>query len=546
MKIKFYLLIAIVLINYSSLLAQDIKATEVRVTEDFVPSIPDAFKLNEQATFSDTTVVDKTQDYLTKDFFLNHQYKTRPLKAAKIKPESLSKLIRSEVRLGAGHGTSASIMHNSKRSRKLNYGISFEHYNNNNKIDNNLAGISDNHLHLYVKNINPNRIYIANLDYDRVGAFTYGKGTEEKEYDESITKNNPFYNRFAYSKFSISSISRNLDAQKPINKVVFFFSDLNEFSENQFHIGVDFYKSINGLPIDVEFTFDNYLNYYNDGVEFDKVNDKEITLSPSTQFKRFGIDFETGFDLEMEVGNGLSMRPQIRFTKELVKDILIINGGLRLTKDRNTIKSLSDDNPYIHSYGTNQSIDKDGFFMQNIEETEKKELFFAMQNVLGKDMVFNGSFGYAMINNLAHFVNLSNDNYNRFKIEYIESVRQLHINCNYSSRINNYMRLNFTFDYYKWDKDVYHKPDLLVNLLLPINLRNKIKLSPSLLYKGDRKVIDNVLPAQLYANLSLEYNYSKILSVYLELDNLLDTKKEFWKDYSEVGFYSVFGIAYSF
>ena len=41
--------------------SQDIKATEVRVTEGFVPSVPEATKLNEQATFSDTAKVDKTQ-----------------------------------------------------------------------------------------------------------------------------------------------------------------------------------------------------------------------------------------------------------------------------------------------------------------------------------------------------------------------------------------------------------------------------------------------------------------------------------------------------
>ena len=53
MKNKFFL-ISISLLCASNVKAQDIKATEVRVTEQFVPSIPEATKLNEQATFFDT------------------------------------------------------------------------------------------------------------------------------------------------------------------------------------------------------------------------------------------------------------------------------------------------------------------------------------------------------------------------------------------------------------------------------------------------------------------------------------------------------------
>ena len=49
------------LLFVSNVKAQDIKATEVRVTEQFVPSVPEASKLNEQATFSDTIKVDKSQ-----------------------------------------------------------------------------------------------------------------------------------------------------------------------------------------------------------------------------------------------------------------------------------------------------------------------------------------------------------------------------------------------------------------------------------------------------------------------------------------------------
>ena len=89
MKNKFFL-IGIILLCVSDIKAQDIKATEVRVTEQFVPSIPEATKLNKQPAFLDTAKIDKTQEYFISQHSLKRNYKTRPLKAAKVKALTLS------------------------------------------------------------------------------------------------------------------------------------------------------------------------------------------------------------------------------------------------------------------------------------------------------------------------------------------------------------------------------------------------------------------------------------------------------------------------
>ena len=43
--------------------AQDLKTTEIIVIEGFEPKIPHAVKINKQASFSDTTKIDKSQNY---------------------------------------------------------------------------------------------------------------------------------------------------------------------------------------------------------------------------------------------------------------------------------------------------------------------------------------------------------------------------------------------------------------------------------------------------------------------------------------------------
>ena len=94
---------------------------------------------------------------------------------------------------------------------------------------------------------------------------------------------------------------------------------------------------------------------------------------------------------------------------------------------------------------------------------------------------------------------------------------------------------------------MYHKPNFTCELSAPINLRNKIKVNPTLSYIGKRFYdVDKELSAQFHANLGLYYNYTQNIGAYLQLNNLTNSKQELWKDYREVGFNGLFGLHYSF
>ena len=88
-------------------------------------------------------------------------------------------------------------------------------------------------------------------------------------------------------------------------------------------------------------------------------------------------------------------------------------------------------------------------------------------------------------------------------------------------------------------------------------MREKIKAIPSINYIGSRMtyynnllvselVVPAELPAQFHANFMLEYKYTKILSAYLQLNNLTNSKEVHFTGYQEIGFNGVFGINYSF
>ena len=559
----------VILFSANQLLAQDIGTTEVRVVEGFIPTIPQASRLNEKAAFADTIKKDRTQEYVVVQTDLKSDYKTRPLKAAKVKADKIAQLYGTKVGLGFGNAwtTKASVLHNSKRSKTLSYGVLVNHFSNKYELPYytdldapQLAFVgstyevknSKNTMHLYAKKIGTSHIFMTNFDYDRRTAFFWSENL-------ALLDKENYRNRFAYTKLSFSAISKELAADKLKHHTTFFVSDLNELSENQIHLSSNLSKTINGLPFLLEIELNDYLNYNNPHSKFESTNVQSFHFSPSTSLTQYGFDFDLGLEFHyLSNDRPFDVFPQIKATKELVKDVLLVFGGLRHSEQRHTLKSLSDENPYIHSYGANQTILSGNAILLNLKRTDTDELYVTMRNVLAKDEVFEASVAYGTVKNFAHFVGGDDLNYNRFLVDYI-NVEQLHVNVNYSRKINKIIDLNVNANYYNWDIEVFHKPNFTCDISAPINLRNKIKVVPLLNYIGKRNTISSFdsemdlitpffqeLPSQFHMNLGVYYNYTKNISAYLKLNNLTNSKQDVWIGYREVGFNGILGLNYSF
>ena len=86
-----------------SIFGQDIKTTEIKIFEEFTPSIVDATKINDRATYSDSSSTKIVQDYNFFDFNLRSNYKTKILAPAKIKEPLLDKLYNNSISFGFGN-----------------------------------------------------------------------------------------------------------------------------------------------------------------------------------------------------------------------------------------------------------------------------------------------------------------------------------------------------------------------------------------------------------------------------------------------------------
>ena len=535
-------LVLVMLLAVGSVFGQDIGTTKVKILEGFRPNVPEAVRLNENATFADTIKQDRKQFYEAIDVHLKSNYKTRLLKVAKVKDDKISQLYSSEIELGFGNAyiTKANIIHNSIRSKNNTYGVIANYFANKYF----LAKNSQNNIYLYSKKILPILTLYADFEYDRK-TFFY---SPNEDFEFGALSEDDFSNRFAYSKLSVSVHSDKIYNKKIKNQTTFFISDLNEFSENQIYLSTNLSQSINSITYALDMGFDSYFRYNNSNSEFKRDDLKIFTLSPNASFEKYDFDINFGFDLDLLDDFSVSFYPKFKVDKELVENVLLIYGGLDHNQEKHSYKSLSDQNPYIHSFGVNPSISSDSSFLQQLKITDSQEFYLGMRNLLSKNEVFEGRISYAIVSDFAHFINVFSQHYNKFNVSYLD-VSQLHLHANYSRKINGIISFYSNVDYFSWNDEVYHRPNVIVDVGAPINLRNKIKIAPSISYIGERAVADNntsMLSSQIHVDLYLYYFYSKQLSASLELKNLTNSKEDLWLGYREIGFNGVLSLNFSF
>ena len=496
----------------------------------------------------ETARKDRTQIFEILDANLGSDYKIKPLAVAKVKNAKITKLYKSQIAAAFGNSftSNASILHNSSRSKNFSYGVIANHSSNKYFPSQNIVKNSKNSMSLYAKKVNVSNIFMLNMEYDRRSSLYFNQ-----DVAFSLLEKEDYRNRFAYTKLSFSAISLS-DAKDALkHHTIVSISDLNELSENQLYLFSNLSKTtFNNFTYNLGIDFDNYFRYNNSDSKVENSSLKKLTLSPSSSFKRFDFNFDIGFDVTTLNNLPVEFFPEVKITKELVNDILLVYGGVNHHEHTHTIKSLSDENPYIHSFGTNQYILVDSVFTHELSNTDIQSLYFGIKNFLSKNEVLEINSSYGFIKNFSHFIPVATQNYNRFKIQYFDqNVRQLHLNVNYSKQFNKIIIVQGDIDYYDWDVEVHHRANLTANISALINLRDKIKLDPSISYLGRRTVFDNTnleLPEIIHVDLDFYYFYSNQISASLQLNNLTNSKQDVWLGYRELAFNAQIGVNFSF
>jgi len=556
-KIKFLALI-LFCFSYNYIFSQDLKTTEIRVVEGLDVSVPDANKLNVKAFFMDTTKIDKTQKYSFVDKAMYSSFNTRPLTAARIKNKNQINTNSTNISLAFGNNSyqsgnfNFSKMHN--RSFYYGIGLSIQNSEFNTSTDEFNVVRKNPVLYLYAKNIFKKYIVSSKISHQRITTnHGFSKSSESQ---------------FSYSELSLKMNSRGKDNSfDHISEIS--LKDLNSKIENHVFIGTEISKTINSIPIALELEFNNYLNYQNNDDIFDReeLDVKILDISPKLSFAKYGFDINIGFNLGIENNNAentADIFPLLEIRKELVDNVINLSFGVDRSDYRNTLASLTKENPYIHSFGLNANEDPSLIivdtinFSHKLETTDIYEAFLNLDNKLSNNEMLSFKLAYGKILNHHSFILTTINNQRKFEIEYLD-VWQLRANASYQKQFNNLIALNIDINYNWLDEVVSNKAVLTGQISLPVTLRNKIKATPSLSYIGPREALilsglfiepaeyETIQLDHLYfLDLDINYNYSEKIGFSIKANNILNVTTPFWNGYEEMGINFSLGLNYIF
>ena len=556
-QIKF---LALILFCFSNnyIFSQDLKTTEIRVVEGLDVSVPDANKLNVKAFFMDTTKIDKTQKYSFVDKALYSSFNTRPLTAARIKNKNQINTNSTNISLAFGNNSyqsgkfNFSKMHN--RSFYYGIGLSIQNSEFNTSTDELNVVRKNPVFYLYAKNIFKKNIVSSKISHQRITTnHGFSKSSESQ---------------FSYSELSLKMNSRGKDNSfDHISEIS--LKDLNSKIENHVFIGTEISKIINSIPIAIELEFNNYLNYQNNDDIFDReeLDVKILDISPKLSFAKYGFDINIGFNLEIENNNAentADIFPLLEISKELVDNVINLSFGVDRSDYRNTLASLTKENPYIHSFGLNASKDPslnivDTInFSHKLESTDIYEAFLNLDNKLSNNEMLSFKLAYGKILNHHSFILATINDQSKFEIGYLD-VWQFRANASYLKQFNNLIALNIDINYNWLDEVVSNKAGLTGQISLPVTLRNKIKATPSLSYIGPREALilsglfiepaeyETIQLDQLYfLDLDINYNYSEKIGFSIKANNIFNVTTSFWNGYEEMGINFSLGLNYIF
>ena len=130
----------------------------------------------------------------------------------------------------------------------------------------------------------------------------------------------------------------------------------------------------------------------------------------------------------------------------------------------------------------------------------------------------------------------------------------------YQDRLKVMLRGQYN-DYFLDNEDyAWHKPELEISLGVNYNMQDKIYARAELFTRGkmyakvyEYDVLDGSmqvsaeeLKAMIDLNLGFEYRYSKVLSGFINLNNMLGQRYYHWYNYPSYRFNLLLGVTYSF
>ena len=552
------------------------------ITGDRTLTVQSAFKISEMPTVVDIPVEMGQLTYQMIPKRPATEITLDPIEPAKVKiREPLEKLYHGFVKAGAGTFATPYLeaFYTSTRNRDLAYGVHARHLSSLSGIKQPVAfsGFSETNLDLWGKKVLKKHTLEAGLGYGLNGYHYYGFDPQDVKIDKKDIKQR--FNDFNL-RADLKSYYR--DSSKIHHNVgldAYYYSDNYDANE----IGVKATTQLRTWRGEEYYTLDAGLDIMSysagDLKAFEFMNDTSGFFIPETKYSNVILHatpriLVSKYGLRAMVGLGLYGQfdskarfhafPEVEVSYSLFHDMFIPYAGITGGVERNSYKSLTQENPFILSNtfrpGTDESPLKNSVVKYNA--------FGGIRGSISDKMSFNTRVGYKVVDNAALFINdtlVSVEN--RFMVVY-DKIKSFSIMGELSYKNSNKWtataRGEFFADTPTHQEEAWHMPTYRFSLLGSYSLFEKFTLSAEMAMVGKRyaksflPVSDPdivVQPGGFYKielkpyfdmSLKAEYRYSGRISAFIEANNLTGTKYDMYYRFPVQRVFIMGGLKFAF
>lgn len=532
----------------------------ITLINPYTPTISDAFKIQEIPKITDSTFEKLTLNYTLNPVLYNTLFSVEPIKPAKMIGDTLSKLYRSYAKLGFGSKVTsmAEYYYSNLRSTDQAIGFYFRHLSSSGKIKNYaFPGFSDNDLGLYAKRFYKYHTLAADVDYNRNAVHYYGFKPADFSMIYDVNNKDSLKQRLMTVGGQIKFFSTYSDSSRFNHSLSLKYrnaSDLYDAMEDY----LAFRSSVNKNVKVLGKSFDNQnfglkanVDFYNDHNKIDTSTDAVIDIIPHYSASYDILKFNIGLNTSFAAGDSsdIFIYPVAGLDINLFNNVFILFANIDGELVKNNLISLFSENPFINTSLPLQY------------SSIKSRLLVGVKGSLGPYISYNAYISKSKVDDLPLFVNDSTlDLFNKFTVIY-DDARILNTHTEITFQKTEKIKLMLISNYYEYkmstEKRAWHKPNMDVRVALNYNLKNKIILKTEVFafsssdaknynYAGTPEVKIERLKGTVDFNLGIEYRYTKILSGFLNFNNIGAVRYQKWYNYPGYGFTVLCGITYAF
>jgi hypothetical protein len=452
----------------------------------------------------------------------------------------LPKLKSDYIKLGYGNYNTplAEVYLNTVRNKNLQAGFFAKHLSSSPDGDNTF---SNNVVYGYAKKCSAKGVLSTDVYYYRNRVNLYGKPDNSTATASDIKQ---LFNTFdihgAYNNIvkDTNSLGYRLGAS------YYYFSGPLEITENDFKLNADFNKRIQGNPLEVKTQLD-IVTVKNTAAEYQRVFvdiNPRYTLNMDVAYLKLGFNSTIFSDSST---SKVYFFPVAEAGYSIIPKSFTAFVGITGNVQRNTFKSIANENPFTRGLGFNNTVNK-------------FEVYGGFKGMISPQTSFLLQAGISKIENMMFYVVDSSDAYSQRVIFNEPTANLTNIKAELTHEFDDKFRVAFAMNYYNYGglklEHPYSRPTFETKFNAMYNMGDKFIFRTDIFTMNKRYAQvfgatgsqDQTLKGLVDLNLGIDYLYNKNVSVFLNLNNVTNNTYQRWYAYPVYGFNLLGGLTITF